>query len=168
MLIDAKRAIGYERIEMVGAFSPFKNARDRVEKRVRPTSAIGDLVGKRIGAYEWLNGYAGYADKFTFYYNPSNKQAPVAAFVMEKGALLYTNPIAIQSIQHHMVDEADAIRAYLNELCEYPDRAAPERIEARDIEPLMDHHQKMVMNACEFLEQIRTASLKPRGPALAV
>lgn len=168
MLIDAKRGIGYEHIEMIGAFSPFKNARDRVEKRVRPTSAIGDLVGKRIGAYEWLNAYAGYVDKFTFYYNPSNKQAPVAAFVMEKGEPLYTNSTAIQSIQHHMVDEADSVRAYLNELRDYPDRAAPERIETHDIEPLMQRHQKMVMNACEFLEQIRTASLKPRGPAPTV
>lgn len=158
-LIDALRGIGYEHIEMTGAFAPFDHARSRIENRVRPTSAVGDLVGKRIGAYEWLPVYASVADKFSFYYNASNKLAPTLAFAMNKGSIVEVNDTMVAAMQRNMMAEGDVVQYYLEEMVAYPERAAPEDVSSLDIQGMMDRHKTSVASCVDFLEGVRKAGL---------
>lgn len=158
-LIDALRGIGYERIEMTGAFAPFEAARARIENRVRPTSAIGDLVGKRIGAYEWLSVYASTADKFCYYYNASNKSAPSPAFTMENGVLTQANDFLLLAIQRNMMAEGEVIQHYLEEMAMHPERAAPEDVSTLDIEALMDKHKTAMTTCVDFIQHVRESGM---------
>lgn len=158
-LIDALRGIGYDRIEMTGAFAPFDFARSRIENRVRPTSAVGDLVGKRIGAYEWLPVYSSVADEFSFYYNPSNVREPTLAFSMQNGNVTQTNDTSLQAIQRNMLAEGEVIEHYLGEMVLHPERAAPEDVSALDIQAIMAKHKTAITTCVDFLENVRKAGI---------
>jgi len=117
-LIAAARELGFRKVNMVGAFAPFPISRERVEARARPTSAVDDLVGKRIGVLQWMESHAAKTDRFELFYNPSNDFPPKSAIVISNGTVRELDERLIAQIIADIKTDRAHIESYLQEIGE--------------------------------------------------
>lgn len=156
-LIEALRKLSFREITMEGMFAPFEISRERIESRPRPTSGIGDLVGKRIGVLEWIPDYATMTDRFDFSYNPRNGAQPRLAFSIASGRVPYMDHEFVTSIMDDLQNDRDSIRSYLEDVKENPALVAPESIEGLDIQSMMQRYDAAASKMSGFLNKLLDA-----------
>ncbi len=154
-LIAALRQLPYKEISMDGMFAPFAISRERIESRPRPTSGLGDLVGKRIGALEWIPEYATLTDKFNLSYNSVNGSKPELALNIVNGKAVSGDEGVIFDISYSLQSDTKVIRDYLSEIKQNPELVAPEDISALDIDNMMDRYQDAARKMTAFLKDMR-------------
>lgn len=119
LIENVLKPLGYDNIKVTGTFAPLGKSVERAHNRVRPASD-DEIITKRIGdpeknqgALNMLKPLIEAADRFEYYYNPENNNAPRLAFTHTDGKLTYLNDDIVVDMKNHIIPDLEAIEDYL-------------------------------------------------------
>lgn len=157
-LIDALRAAGYERIELIGVHARFDIACGRAEERpTRPTDPF-DIVDKRTGVIGYYKAHAEKCDLFEMYSNNYYGISAQKIFTQEPGkAPMDVDFSALQRMCDDLSADVSSVQAYLKKIKSRPD--CRERV---DIKGMTSAYATAAQSALEYFGQIqKTGVAKP-------